>query len=287
MTTDIDLLELCQLRKSGAGFPLYCFPGAGGEVRAFEQMGSMLPEDWPVRAINCVRFFNAYERFSIEQLADLCLQIIRKNQARGPYHLCGYSLGGVVAYEAAARLANAGEDIGLLALIDAPNPSFKSNLSGGEATHFRLRHLIDRIAKYGRNLRSGNFATLLEDALVFLNSRLGGYPWLLARAAFRTVNRPMPPILANKTPKWATALQAYTPKPYARRLLLFCSQSHKPEYDLDPTLGWRKCATGDVDVYFVPEAHVKIMTRPQFLAEKLIENWDQSTERPAKAADNA
>ena len=118
MTTDIDLLELCQLRKSGAGFPLYCFPGAGGEVRAFEQMGSMLPEDWPVRAINCVRFFNAYERFSIEQLADLCLQIIRKNQARGPYHLCGYSLGGVVAYEAAARLANAGEDIGLLALID-------------------------------------------------------------------------------------------------------------------------------------------------------------------------
>ena len=81
-------------------------------------------------------------------------------------------------------------------------------------------------------------------------------------------------------------MQAYTPKPYARRLLLFCSQSHKPEYGLDPTLGWRKCATGDVDVYFVPEAHVKIMTRPQFLAEKLIENWDQSTERPAKAVDN-
>jgi thioesterase domain-containing protein len=227
---------------------------------------------------DCVKFFNANDSLVIEQLADLCLRIIQKNQARAPYHLCGYSLGGVVAYEAAARLANAGEDTGLLALIDAPNPSFKSNLSGDEATHFRRRHFTDRIAIYGRNLRSGNFATLLEDALVFLDSRLGGYPWLLARAAFRTVNRPMPPILANKTPKWSAALEAYTPKPYPKRLLLFCSQSHKPEYGLDPTLGWRKCATGDVDVYFVPEAHVKIMTRPQFLAEKLIANWDQSTE---------
>ena len=120
----------------------------------------MLPEDWPVYAIDCARFFSANESLVIERLADLCLQIIQKNQARGPYHLCGYSLGGVVAYEAAARLANAGEDIGLLALIDAPNPSFKSNLSGGEATHFRMRHFIDRIAKYGRNLRSGNFATV-------------------------------------------------------------------------------------------------------------------------------
>ena len=124
-------------------------------MRAFEQMASMLPEDWPVCAIDCARFFNAYESFSIEQLADLCLQIIRKNQTRGPYHLCGYSLGRVVAYEVAARLANAREDIGLLALIDAPNPSFKSNLSRGEATDFQMKHFVDRIVKYGRNLRSG------------------------------------------------------------------------------------------------------------------------------------
>ena len=91
VTPDIDLLELRELRTSGGRFPLYCFPGAGGEVRAFEQMASMLPKDWPVCAIDCVRFFNAYESFSIEQLANLSVEIVRKNQARGPYHFCGYS----------------------------------------------------------------------------------------------------------------------------------------------------------------------------------------------------
>jgi hypothetical protein len=35
-----------------------------------------------------------------------------------------------------------------------------------------------------------------------------------------------------------------------------------------------KYATGGVDMYFVPEAHVKIMANPQFLAEKLIANLD-------------
>ena len=132
MTTELDLLDLRPLRTSGTRFPLYCFPGAGGEVEAFEQLTSMLPEDWPVYAIDCARFFSADESLVIERLADLCLQIIQKNQARGPYHLCGYSLGGVVAYEAAAQLANAGEDVCLLALIDAPNPSFKSNLSAAK-----------------------------------------------------------------------------------------------------------------------------------------------------------
>jgi thioesterase domain-containing protein len=233
-------------------------------------MASMLPEHWPVYAIDCVALFNANESVVIGQLADFCVKIIQRNQARGPYHLCGYSLGGVVAYEAAARLINAGEDVGLLALIDAPHPSFKSSLSGDAARHFRRRHFIDRIAKYGRNARSGDFATLLEDGLVFLDSRLGGYPWLLARAAFRIVQKPMPPILANKTPKWSAALTAYTPQNYPKRLLLFCSQSHKPEYSIDPTLGWGKYASAGVDVYFVPEAHIKIMTRPQFLVEKLI-----------------
>ena len=277
--TDLDLLDLRPLRTSGHRFPLYCFPGAGGEVDAFEQMVSILPAGWPVYAIDCARFFSAHESFMIEQLADLCLRIIRKKQERGPYHFCGYSLGGVVAYEVAARLTNEGDNIRLLALIDAPNPSFKSNLSGADAAEFRKRHFMNRLAKYGRNLRSGNFATFIEDALVFLDSRLGTYPWLLAQAAFRMINRPMPPVLANKTSKWSAALRAYTPKPCAERLMLFCSQSHKPEFSIDPTLGWGRYASGGVDVYFVPDDHVRMMAKSQFLAEKLTAYLNDSAGR--------
>ena len=38
-------------------------------------------------------------------------------QAHGPYHLCGYSFGAVVAYEVATRLKRNGEDVRVSPLL--------------------------------------------------------------------------------------------------------------------------------------------------------------------------
>ncbi|WP_316685769.1 alpha/beta fold hydrolase [Streptomyces sp. ST1015] len=44
---------------------------------------------------------------------------IRERQPEGPYHLLGYSMGGLVAYEVAVALQAAGEKVALLAVLDA------------------------------------------------------------------------------------------------------------------------------------------------------------------------
>ncbi|MEX3210635.1 alpha/beta fold hydrolase [Streptomyces acidiscabies] len=44
---------------------------------------------------------------------------IRERQPEGPYHLLGYSMGGLVAYEVAVTLQAAGEKVALLAVLDA------------------------------------------------------------------------------------------------------------------------------------------------------------------------
>jgi thioesterase domain-containing protein len=237
-------------------------------------MVSILPEGCSVYAIDISKFFDANTSFAIEPLAALCLRLIRKNQEHGPYYFCGYSLGGVVAYEAATRLANEGEEIRLLALFDTPNPAFISKLSAAAAMQSRKRYLSDRLKKYGRNLRLGNFGGFTGDALGFLNSRVGEFPWLMVRATFRLLNRPMPPILRNNDPMFSAALRAYIPKPYGKRLMLFCSESAGPEYDIDSTLGWGSYVIGGIDVYVVPGGHVSMMARPQFLVDKLAANLD-------------
>jgi thioesterase domain-containing protein len=48
------------------------------------------------------------------------LDAIRRMQPDGPYRLAGWSMGGMVASEMARRLEESGEEVALLALLDAP-----------------------------------------------------------------------------------------------------------------------------------------------------------------------
>lgn len=60
---------------------------------------------------------------SVEKVAAHYLQGIREQQPTGPYFLCGYSIGGMIAYEAAVQLRKAGESVALVALFDPLPPS--------------------------------------------------------------------------------------------------------------------------------------------------------------------
>jgi thioesterase domain-containing protein len=55
---------------------------------------------------------------SVEQMASDYIREIRQAQPSGPYHLAGWSFGGLIAYEIAARLQAMGEEVALLALLD-------------------------------------------------------------------------------------------------------------------------------------------------------------------------
>ena len=55
---------------------------------------------------------------SIEAMAADYLTEIEKRQPDGPYYLCGYSSGGLVAFEIARRLSESGDEVGLVGLFD-------------------------------------------------------------------------------------------------------------------------------------------------------------------------
>ena len=59
---------------------------------------------------------------SIEGMATCYLKQVRRHQPRGPYLLGGLCAGGLVAYEMAVQLERAGEQVELVAILDAGTP---------------------------------------------------------------------------------------------------------------------------------------------------------------------
>ena len=55
---------------------------------------------------------------SVEAMATEYLRAVKARQPDGPYYLCGYSFGGLVAFEMARRLYESGDEVGLVGLFD-------------------------------------------------------------------------------------------------------------------------------------------------------------------------
>ena len=55
---------------------------------------------------------------TVEAMAAEYLRAVKARQANGPYYLCGYSFGGLVAFEMARRLRESGDEVALVGLFD-------------------------------------------------------------------------------------------------------------------------------------------------------------------------
>ena len=106
--------------KAGDGLPpVFFIHGVGGNVveilptaRRMTYPGAVIG----IRARGVVR--GEAPHTSIEAMAADYLREIKKRQPNGPYYLCGYSSGGLVAFEIARRLSESGDEVGLVGLFD-------------------------------------------------------------------------------------------------------------------------------------------------------------------------
>jgi len=273
--------SIVPFRTGGTCSPLFCFPGAGGNVHIFQEMAAALPQGQSVYAIDMESLCDADERFTIEQLAPIYLDVIRTVQKSGPYYFCGYSFGGLLAYEMAMRLAAEGDGANLVALLDAANPAMLSNLSQTDAAQFHKTYLIDRLKKYGLNLMRGDIKAFTGRGLAFIVSRLGKCFTPAIKRGFRIAKRPLPKMVRSNDPLFLNAWLSYVPKRYAKSVVLFRVQDRGPEYDRDQSMGWDACATGGVQVHIVPGSHVDMMNMPsvRVIAEKLATYLDNGSNR--------
>jgi thioesterase domain-containing protein len=78
---------------------------------------------------------------SIEEIADDYVTVMRGVRPTGPYHLLGWSFGGIIAHTVACRLQQEHEDVVLLAILDSFPPS-------DEVPAFNYQDLLENMIEF-------------------------------------------------------------------------------------------------------------------------------------------
>ncbi|MFF3731966.1 amino acid adenylation domain-containing protein [Streptomyces sp. NPDC002476] len=111
---------LLPLRASGKRPPLFCMPPAGGLSWCYAGLLRHIDAEHPVYGLQ-VSPSSGTDPLpaSMARLAEDFVAEIRSVRPSGPYHLLGWSFGGVLAHAVATTLEAQGEEVALLAVLDA------------------------------------------------------------------------------------------------------------------------------------------------------------------------
>src|SRR5262245_33318829 len=236
-------MPLITLKKGSGLPPVFFIHGVGGNVveilpaaRRITYPGEVIG----IRARGAVRGEKPHTR--IEAMAADYLSQIKKRQPAGPYHLCGYSSGGLVAFEIARRLSEAGDDVGLVGLFDTTMSPVRWPLRTWLAIGAR------RTALLAAALRNGSIRTWpagLRNAAGPLRAwrfALGAAPWRGFKVAVSAL----------------IASARYRPASYRGEITLFSPADRQP--GLPPLESvWRKHA-GTVVVVETPGTHLTMLS---------------------------
>ncbi|MEY4581579.1 MAG: hypothetical protein RL701_6282, partial [Pseudomonadota bacterium] len=234
----------------GAGVPVFCVHGAGGNVLNFRDLAKRFGAQqtfYGLQARGVTGGEPAAE--SIEEMAELYIDAVRKVRPRGPYVLSGYSGGGVVAFDMAQRLRAAGESV-TLALFDTFHP----------ATTARPP---TRSERFEYVFAEGLSPYLARAGKAIVVRRLRGFANDL-RIRYQPADAELPLELREMriTTAFDRAASRYVTKPYAGPVTLYKARTVNRSFQhVGPTLGWAEFIP-QLDVVDVPGDHKSVMIEP-------------------------
>jgi nonribosomal peptide synthetase DhbF len=111
---------LLPLRTGGSLAPIFCVHPAAGLCWCYAPFLQHISPEYAIYGLQA-RGFNPSEQLSqtLDEMVVDYLDQIRAVQPVGPYHLLGWSFGGMVAHSLAGRLQLQGEKVTQLALLDS------------------------------------------------------------------------------------------------------------------------------------------------------------------------
>ncbi|KAH8423424.1 polyketide synthase [Aspergillus melleus] len=124
---------------------LFLFPDGSGSPASYAQFENLSP-DFEVYGLFCPYLkIPQAETNGLAATVGIYISAIRENQPHGPYHLGGWSIGGVYAYEASNRLVQMREHVALLLLIDSPCPSIFPPMNSRLIKFFEALGVFDQM----------------------------------------------------------------------------------------------------------------------------------------------
>ena len=262
---------LVPLRKTGTKPILFCLHGVGGNVLGYRELVEKLPQDQPFYAIQALNLSRRDD--PVVCMKTMAVEYVREiltAQPQGPYYICGYSFGGLAAFEVAQQLVAQGNRIAFLGMFDTDRPGVQMDLA--TRVQLNLRHLwkLDPAEKVKYAKRK-----LLHVADRFLPKAPSVETKPLNTA-------PEPRVLDVREANFQ-AYRGYRAQVYPGKVTLFRAVEHGDSGWRKPNLGWTGMAADGLDIRDIPGNHMTILYEPNVsvLARRLAECLDEIYSREA------
>ena len=254
------------IQTDGKRPKLFLVHGAGGNVLGFRDLAHYFGKDQPVYGLQA-RGVDGKQapHQTIAEMAAAYLAEVREVQPHGPYHLGGYSGGGVVAYEMAQLLRQVGEPVAFLGMIDSWCPQMPRRGKVQRAA-MHLGRLLQRGPMYPVNIVKMKLARVASAKRNEEARQQGGV---------------MPAALRGEEVQFAfeRAFESHQVAAYEGRVWLFRCTEHDlgTRYVFDERLGWAPFVK-DLSVTQCPGTHFSMCTEPnvQFLCQQMMAGMDEA-----------
>ncbi|MFG2290982.1 amino acid adenylation domain-containing protein [Streptomyces sp. NPDC048595] len=256
---------LC-IKPTGSRPPVFCLHSGVGFALSYMPLTRYIGADHPIYGIQAPSVVaDGPLPTSIEATAAEYIQLIKEVRPTGPYHLLGWSFGGLLAYEIAVQLRGAGDEVGLLANLDSYP---RSGVVHDRDEQAMLAWLLEGIGHHrseygGRDLTSDD----IIDALRQDNSPL-------AQMGERRMAR-----MIDLMTRHQGLNTAYTPRDYDGKMQLFLAE-HSDWGEADKEEVWRPYFSGTLQIHRIACNHDDILNPgplsevgPAVAAE--LERWHQ------------
>jgi amino acid adenylation domain-containing protein len=251
--------SLVPINSRGSKSPFFCVHPVSGHITCYLDLARHLDPDRPFYGLQSRGLDIEYlPHSSIEEMAAHYVQMIRRVQLNGPYHIGGWSMGGVVAFEIARQLCGEGERVGMLALFDTEPPSRTPREDDRDLTSDA--ELVIRAIGQDLQISTEQLKGLSpeeQDAYVIDAARK-------ANIIVPDLDHPRARRLFDVYRSNRRALLNYGAQTHRGRVILFSCANGATEEIADPTFGWSELVAGEVEVVPVPGEH-KTMVYPPYV----------------------
>ncbi|HEY7414597.1 MAG TPA: condensation domain-containing protein [Ktedonobacteraceae bacterium] len=266
---------LVAIQPYGDTPPLFCLHPALGNVFCYYHLSRYLRPDLRIYALQDLALETEdIQYLSLEELARCYLEEMRSVQPQGPYLLCGFSLGGLIAFEIAQQLQQQGQEVALLAILDSGIPAAASKYRDDAA------YLAVVLLEFLRGSSGHGLQELYEELLPLEPEERIAFSLRTIEAATGQSAE-----VGEGWLRWACSLfkqrieavKNYTMRPYAGQITLFCA-SERDEFEYAnrqveqaEDLGWSQFSLQPLALYRLPGHHDTLLDDPviTLLADQL------------------
>lgn len=254
-------------RRELVGRPLFLIHPVGGTVTGYSDLAKRLSV--PVYGFENQRPFPGRPTrvSSVNEMARSYLPEVLKIQPQGPYVLGGYSMGGVVAFELACQLRQAGHEVDCVITFDTPVRVQPPIDTPDEPATSRIMTMAQVVGS-----RMGEIKLVAEEVERVPPAKRLEY--LVAELRRQNILRPhinpaIPLAMMRTTLDNEDLQRRYVPGMFDRPIFLLRALTPHPplqaetgaSYD-DPSYGWQAVTTAPVEVVWLPGEHLTIMHEP-------------------------